>query len=145
MMVYYSKIGGKFYPLVFSLGAKKQVKQIYGTLARIKLYSQSQEHTELETVESSAAGIDVVTTLAEIMIKQGVAYKNHFEKDYKIRPNSAADENGVWYGISKEEIEAVITDEEFNSLSDKIFTAIKNSNGTIKTKSKNNKATQEQQ
>lgn len=139
----YVKINGLFYPMVFSLGAKKQMSNIGNALSTIQKLKNS-EQTE-DKLELSGTSIDCITTIAEILIHQGCAYINKCEKNRKIRANSPVDKNGNYVSISKEDIETCIVDEEeMKELINKVISVMSSGKGTIKTisKSKNRPATQ---
>lgn len=143
--IFYAQIGGTMYPLIFSLGAKKQLKNVKKQLAALQKYSKSKADLE-ENLEINADAIDAVSTLADIMIRQGVAYLNKFHKNYKPpQSNKYSYKNGIWKGICKEDIELITTDEEFNELFNTIVKAFSSGSGSIKTKSKNETAIQGEQ
>lgn len=143
--VLYASINGKFYPMVYSYGAKAQIAQNAKMLIGLQQAKETVENGgEIEKLQNGAEVIGVITTLAEILIKQGCTYMNTFRRDYKPRENSAVNSKGSWVPISREHIEAgIFDDEEFKALASKIIQLISNGSGTIrtKTKSKNLQAT----
>lgn len=151
--VYYASIGGIKYPLVFSLGAKKQLRQIKSSLKflqnyKSKITNKKEEKREIveEDFDASYEAIDTMSTIAEIMISQGVAYCNKFLKHNAPPDKKCSYDKGHWHGISKEDIELVITDKELKELQKVVKMAFSSSNGNIhtkpKTQSKNRQATQ---
>lgn len=143
--IFYAQIGGTKYPLIFSLGARKQLINVKKQFAALQKYSQNNVSLE-ENLEINADAIDAVSTLADIMIRQGVAYLNKFHKNYKPpQSNRYSYINGEWKGICKNDIELVTTNEEFNELLRTIIKAFSSGSGSIKTKSKNETAIQGEQ
>lgn len=151
--VYYASIGGIKYPLVFSLGAKKQLRQIKSSLKflqnyKSKITNKKEEKREIveEDFDASYEAINTMSTIAEIMISQGVAYCNKFLKHNAPPDKKCSYDKDHWYGISKKDIELAITDEEYIELQKVVKVAFSSSNGNIhtkpKTQSKNRQATQ---
>lgn len=89
----YIEICGKLYPLSFSLMAQKTLAAKHGSIEELQ-----EKITNFDEV-----GIEALVDFIEILIKQGCAYKNRFERD-SIFPESAAIVNGEWIPLEREEI-----------------------------------------
>ena len=89
----YIEICGKLYPLSFSLMAQKTLAAKHGSIEELQ-----EKITNLDE-----AGIDALVDFIEILVKQGCAYKNMFERDCII-PDGAAVVNGEWMPPEREEI-----------------------------------------
>ena len=143
MNVFYAKVGGKFYPLVFSLGAKKQIGAIKEAVEPLVKFRGAQINKLSEDVQIQiiSDAIECVSVLAEILMRQGAAYKNRFESNNRTRPNDAVDENGVWQYLTSDEIQvgAENTD-DFKNLVDAVLKCITTDN-EIKTISKKKQPT----
>ena len=133
--VFYGKIGGKFYPMVFSLGAKKQLKEIKKVIAPFMEFSKIniEELNDDQKLELLSEMVDYISVTAEILISQGVAYKNRFESTFRTRPNDAVDERGVWCRISAQDIMLILEDDEIKPLNDAIIKCLTSENGSIQT------------
>ena len=57
--------------------------------------------------------------ILEVLISQGCAYKNYFEKDLP-KPENAPIQDGKWVPISKEEIEIAINVSDIKEIGEKI-------------------------
>lgn len=133
--VYYGKIGGKYYPMVFSLGAKKQLKSIKKVIDPLLKFQKTDLNTLSEDEKLKALSLmsEYISTTAEILIKQGAAYKNRFESSFRVRPGSAVDENGIWQALSTEEILLILEDNEIKPLNDVIIKCLTSGKGQIET------------
>lgn len=133
--VFYGKIGGKYYPMVFSLGAKKQLKTIKKTIDPFLKFQKTdlKKLSEDEQLEALSGMADYLSVTAEILISQGAAYKNRFESNFRVRNNSAVDENGIWQRISAEDILLILQDDEIKPLNDQIIKCLTSAKGQIET------------
>lgn len=108
--IVYVKIAGKDYPMSFSLGASKKIMEKYGGAEKMK--------ASLDKAKD-AKKIDMVTELLELLIAQGCAYKNYFEKDIPV-PDNAPVIEGKWTPLPREAIEIAVGVYDVEELSDKI-------------------------
>lgn len=132
----YINLAGKNYPLSFSLGAAKKLIQKYGSIEKMKA-SIKKEGDDVEKLET-------VIWMVELLIAQGCAYKNYFEKDMPA-PENAPIIEGKWAPIPKEAIEIAIQISDTKEITEKIEECI--NKGTkkkveAKAERKNAKATQ---
>lgn len=113
----YINIGGKEYPMRFSLAASRAISEKYGSMKKMseRMSGNGGESSEAET-------FDVMAEITEILIRQGCAYKNFFEADMPI-PENAPVENGKYVPISKEGIEIGLDMADMKELQGKIFQA----------------------
>lgn len=119
-------IAGKNYPMSFSLGASKKIIEKYGGAEKMK--------TSLEKAED-VQKIDMVTELLELLIAQGCAYKNYFEKDIPAPEDSPVFE-GKWVPLPREAIEIAVGVYDVEELSEKILECIgKGSKKEVETRS----------
>lgn len=88
-------IGGKEYPMSFSVGAQKAIIREFGGLEKLMdtLMDQSNEKSA-----------DAMVKAVAILTAQGCAYKNCFEKDIPV-PKNAPVVDGKWVPPTEEEIE----------------------------------------
>lgn len=88
-------IGGKEYPMSFSVGAQKAIIKEFGGLEDLMntLMNQKDEKSAEAMIKSVA-----------ILTAQGCAYKNYFEKDLPV-PENAPVVDGKWIPPTEEEIE----------------------------------------
>ena len=91
----YIDIGGKKYPMRFSLGASIQMGKKYGSL--VDMQKSMQESTLDKQIET-------IMWILELLIKQGCAYKNLFETNVPI-PEDAPIEDGKYIPPSREAME----------------------------------------
>ena len=112
--IVYVKIAGKDYPMSFSLGASKKIMEKYGGAEKMK--------ASLDKAKD-AQKIDMVTELLELLIAQGCAYKNYFEKDIPA-PDNAPVIDGKWTPLPREAIEIAVGVYDVEELSDKISECI---------------------
>ena len=97
----YMNIGGKRYPLSFSLGASKRISEKYGGLDSLAAAMSGVETLEVKS-------LDMLVDMAVILISQGCAYKNVFEKNLPREEGDPVDENGNYIPLTKEEVEVGI-------------------------------------
>ena len=107
-------IGGKDYPMRFSIGAAKAISEKYGDLEKM-----------VDNLSSSvgADSIDTIIWIVELLIKHGCAYKNMFEKNEPI-PEGAPVENGIYIPATQEEIEIGTDLQGFEEIKNKIYETI---------------------
>ncbi len=129
-------IAGKNYPMSFSLGASKKIIEKYGGAEKMK--------TALEKAKD-AQKIDMITELLELLIAQGCAYKNYFEKDIPAPDNSPV-VDGKWAPLPREALEIAVGVYDVKELSDKILECVGNGSKKeieLKTEGKNANGGQE--
>lgn len=132
----YIKIAGKSYPMSFSLGASKKIVEKYGSAEKMKSSLAKAKDAEK---------IDIVIDMMELLISQGCAYKNYFEKDIPA-PEDAPIVDGKWTALPKEAMEIAIGIYDINDMADKIMECIgtgTNKEVEAKPEGKNMQATQE--
>lgn len=129
----YIEIAGKNYPMRFSLGATKAIEKKYGSLEKM----QAKINTEEEAV-------DAIVFLMELLIKQGCAYKNIFEKNEPI-PEDAPAIDGKYEALNTEELLVSMEVSKMGIYKDRIYeTILKGGKKEIEAKSeKNAETTQE--
>lgn len=115
----YIEIAGRSYPMTFSLGATKRIVAKYGSTEKMKkaLNVKGEEDKKL----------DLVTEMLELLISQGCAYKNYFEKDLPA-PENAPIINGKWEPVPKEIIEIAIGITDVDEMVKKISECINTGN-----------------
>lgn len=129
-------IAGKNYPMSFSLGASKKIIEKYGGAEKMK--------TALEKAKD-AQKIDMITELLELLIAQGCAYKNYFEKDIPVPDNSPV-VDGKWAPLPREALEIAVGVYDVKEFSDKILECVGNGSKKeieLKTEGKNANGGQE--
>lgn len=129
-------IAGKNYPMSFSLGASKKIIEKYGGAEKMK--------TALEKAKD-VQKIDMITELLELLIAQGCAYKNYFEKDIPVPDNSPV-VDGKWAPLPREALEIAVGVYDVKELSDKILECVGNGSKKeieLKTEGKNANGGQE--
>ena len=92
-----------------------------------------------------AEKIDIVIDMMELLISQGCAYKNYFEKDIPA-PEDAPIVDWKWTALPKEAMEIAIGIYDINDMADKIMECIgtgSNKEVEAKPEGKNMQATQE--
>ena len=132
----YVQIGGKYYPMSFSLGASKRIAGMKGGAKNLERFMKEEGNDD--------GKIDLTIEILEVLIAQGCAYKNYFEKDMPV-PENAPVVNGRWEPPAREMMEAAIMGEDIPYIGNKIKECIEKSqkkNVKAKSTSKNRKATQ---
>lgn len=110
------KLAGKNYPMSFSLMASKKISQKHGSVEEfLKGFSETGSVTEKLAENTSY--------ILALLIAQGCAYKNYFEKDVPI-PKNAPVVDGKWAPLSQEEIEMLIQYDEIEGVFNKILECI---------------------
>ena len=128
----YLNIAGKEYPMRFSLGASIAISKRYGSMT--KMTEELDGKDETKTFEE-------LTWITELLIKQGCAYKNLFEKDVPL-PNNAPAEDGKYIPITAEAIQIGLSIMDMGVLKEKIFATISGGKKTeVNTEEKNAVAT----
>lgn len=107
----YISLAGKTYPMSFSLMASKKLAQKFGSVAKA-LASMSKKNMDVEA-------FDTISYILSLLISQGCAYKNYFEKDVPV-PNDAPIIDGAWAPIPQEAIEVCIQLSEMGYIAEKI-------------------------
>lgn len=95
----YITLAGKDYPMSFSLGATKRLIQRYGSVEKM------QERIKKEGNEADK--LEAIVEILALLISQGCAYKNFFEKDLPA-PENAPIINGKWEPLPTEVIEVAV-------------------------------------
>lgn len=132
----YVKIAGKNYPMSFSLGASKKLIEKFGGVERIQ--------AELSKPGKDLEKLDLVIYVLSLLISQGCAYKNYFEKDMPV-PEDSPVIDGKWTPIPQEVLEIAVQMQDMGELTEKISACISRSNKKeveAKPAGKNAKATQ---
>ena len=132
----YIEIVGKKYPMSFSLGATKKIVMKYGSIERLK--------EKMEKENDDTQKIDMIFFLLELLIAQGCAYKNYFEKDIPA-PDDAPIVDGKWTPLPREVLEFALEIEDAEKIAEKILECIDHGSKKeveAKVEEKNIKATQ---
>lgn len=108
----YVEIAGKNYPMRFSLGAAKEINKKYGSLEKMQ-----------ESLTSEEDAVDAAAFLMEILIRQGCAYKNIFEKDMPI-PEGAPVKDEEYIPLNTEQILVSLELAEIRTYQNKIYATI---------------------
>lgn len=105
------KIAGKNYPMSFSLMAQKKMAEKYGSTENAfeKMFKDGAE----------AGSIDMISETIELLISQGCAYKNYFEKDVPVKDDDPVID-GKWTPIPKEAIEIALGIGDMEEIVEKI-------------------------
>lgn len=122
MRTVYIELAGKEYPMSFSLGASKKLTSKYGSMEGLK--------KAIGTNGDDTKKLDMITELLELLIAQGCARKNAFEKDIPA-PENAPVVDGKWVPITKEEIDLVVELPDMDKIKEKLEECM--SGGTKKT------------
>lgn len=93
------EIGGRSFPLSFSLGMLRSISSKFGSFNKIE---DAMSKIDDELTEES---IDVISYLVYILIKQGALYCNTFGNGQPLPDNIAKDEKGKILALSQEEVE----------------------------------------
>ena len=94
----YVKIAGKSYPMSFSLGASKKIIEKYGSAQKMQTAMKKSDDVEK---------LSIITDMLALLIAQGCAYKNYFEKDIPA-PDDAPIIDGKWTTLPAEVIEIAL-------------------------------------
>lgn len=132
----YVKIAGKEYPMSFSLGATKKIIEKYGSVS--KMQSELKKSSEVDK-------IGMISDLLSLLIYQGCAYKNYFEKDIP-DPENAPIVDGKWTPLPADVIDIALGVMDIEEVSKKIeecMSSGSNKGVEIRTEGKNAKGAQE--
>lgn len=110
----YIKLAGKNYPLRFSLGASIELSKKYGSIEKMG---------EVIAGSGEVASMESAASILEVLIAQGCAYKNLFEKGIPA-PEDAPVENGKYVPIDMETICIAADLYDIGEISKKIMLAI---------------------
>lgn len=88
----YLEIGGKYYPLLMSLAAAEKVNEKYGSMNGL-----------LQKLGDEKECVTTYLDVLELLIAQGCAYKNTFEKDIPTEQGDPVVE-GEWVPLAREGI-----------------------------------------
>lgn len=119
-------IAGKQYPMSFSLGASKRMIEKYGSAEKMV--------EKLKKPGRDAEKIDAILEMLELLIAQGCAYKNYFEKDIPA-PEDAPIVEGKWTPLPKEALSIAIGVYDVEELAEKIQECV-NKGGTKEVEAK---------
>lgn len=125
----YLKISGKEYPMRFSLGAAMKISEKYGSLNQM---------ADALTDAKTEKALETVVDVTELLVNQGCAYKNFFEKDMPI-PENAPVVDGKYTGLTKGEICLAVAFTDIPILRTKIMQTIAGGEKTTIAVSKGNK------
>lgn len=106
----YVRIAGKDYPMSFSLGASKKIIEKFGGAQNMSAALKKSKDEEK---------IDIVIEVLSILIAQGCAYKNYFEKDMPA-PEQAPIIDGKWSPLPREVLEIAVDVSDVEILTQKI-------------------------
>lgn len=134
------EIAGKQYPMSFSLGATKKIIGKFGStqnmMKKLKKVQkpdnpenpgemkpdnpENQEEKNMEFSErDSLEALETISFILEVLIAQGCAYKNYFEKDLPA-PVNAPVEDGKWIPLPKEALDIAIQVSDTKEIVEKI-------------------------
>lgn len=108
----YIEIVGKKYPMSFSVMASKKIAKKYGSVEKV-LNGLDVESGVTEEV------LDSMLFVVELLIAQGCAYKNYFEKDVT-PPEDAPIIDGKWTPLPREALEIALTVADIEELAEKL-------------------------
>lgn len=137
----YIDIVGKSYPMSFSLMASKQIAAKYGSIEKMLAGLQSEEGTTAQAIED-------IGYVVGLLISQGCAFKNYFEKDVP-PPENAPIIDGEWTPLPQEALELAIGMQDIEEVMMKVSECItgdkerETEEVPVKGKGKNTDATQE--
>lgn len=114
-MLAYIKIAGKEYPMSFSLMASKQIAKKYGSVDK-----GLEKMMQMNLMDG---GMDVCIDMLEILICQGCAYKNYFEKDMPAKETDPVID-GKWVPLPREAIEIAMGIADVSMICDKLLECI---------------------
>ena len=111
----YVNIAGKNYPMSFSMQAMRLLAKKAGTVEKAVDKIQSKKMTE--------EAITMIGDVLELLISQGCAYKNLFEKDVPTKEDDPVIE-GKWVPLPKEVLEIGIQLRDMDAIADAIVECI---------------------
>lgn len=110
----YIEVAGKEYPMRFSIAAAKAISEKFGSLDNL---------SEALSGAGEAETLDNVLWVVALLIQQGCAYKNLFEKDQPV-PENAPVENGKYVALDKEQLEVGLDILSLRDLQGKIYQTV---------------------
>lgn len=110
----YIEVAGKEYPMRFSIAAAKAISEKFGSLDKL---------SEALSGAGEAETLDNVLWVVALLIQQGCAYKNLFEKDQPI-PENAPVEKGKYVPLDKEQLEVGLDILSLAGMQDKIYQTV---------------------
>lgn len=113
----YVMIAGKSYPMSFSLGASKKIVEKFGSVEKMQ--------ATLSRKGGDTEKLDIVIDILALLIAQGCAYKNYFEKDMPAPENAPLIE-GKWEPLPRDILEIAIQLPDMEELTQKIQECIGN-------------------
>lgn len=105
------QIAGKEYPLSFSLGAAQKIISRYGSTEKMIEMLKKEGEEEKK--------INEIVNILELLMSQGCAYKNYFEKDMPV-PENAPVEEGKWIPLPAEAIKIALMIQDAEEIAKKI-------------------------
>lgn len=110
----YIEVAGKEYPMRFSIAAAKAISEKFGSLDNL---------SEALSGAGEAETLDNVLWVVALLIQQGCAYKNLFEKDQPV-PENAPVEKGKYVALDKEQLEVGLDILSLAGMQDKIYQTV---------------------
>ena len=110
----YIEVAGKEYPMRFSIAAAKAISEEFGSLDKL---------SEALSGAGEADTLDNVLWVVALLIQQGCAYKNLFEKDQPV-PETAPVEKGKYVPLDKEQLEVGLDILSLAGMQDKIYQTV---------------------
>lgn len=110
----YIEVAGKEYPMRFSIAAAKAISEKFGSLDNL---------SEALSGAGEAETLDNVLWVVALLIQQGCAYKNLFEKDQPV-PENAPVEKGKYVPLDKEQLEVGLDILSLAGMQDKIYQTV---------------------
>lgn len=109
------KIAGKEYPMSFSVMAAKKIAEKFGSTDK----ALEKINAEADTMGSAMNIMDAMLDMLEILISQGCAYKNYFERDLPV-PRNAPVIEGKWTPLPREALEVALGIMNLGDVAEKI-------------------------
>lgn len=109
------KIAGKEYPMSFSVMAAKKIAEKFGSTDK----ALAKINAEADTMGSAMNIMDAMLDMLEILISQGCAYKNYFERDLPV-PRNAPVIEGKWTPLPREAMEVALGIMNLGDVAEKI-------------------------
>lgn len=117
--IVYIEIVGKKYPMSFSLMAAKKIADKHGNIEKMLGQIKNDDGTTTDTIDS-------LVDILELLISQGCAYKNYFEKDVPVKEDDPIID-GKWAPLPREALEIAVSVGELDQIADKITECISGS------------------
>lgn len=115
----YIEIVGKNYPMSFSLMAAKKIAAKNGNVEKLLDNIRNDKGT-------TPAVVDSLVDILELLISQGCAYKNYFEKDVPVKENDPVID-GKWTALPREALEIAVSISDIDQVADKIAECVNGS------------------